>query len=306
MSDKKFIFIQSVDDVALKGWYCEENLRKLLDFFAKNQIKATFFTVPVDEESNKPFYEVFPELPDLLKEAVASGHSIGLHGLRHNRFELGVPPAMVLDLPHETENKLYAATHKAELETDHCVENCRARLREGREILEKSLGIRIKGFRAPALQSSPGMFAALEAENFSFDSSVCYQESGWDYLLDKVDVPPRELDMARWQTLTAKGAFIEFPLPCDYSWILPPERFELMLDLAKHDIDRCMSLGVPFVNLCHVDPVFDGEGIKLLESIYAYARTKAAELGMEILFENMDTVSENSRKSANQERNLRK
>ena len=112
--------------------------------------------------------------------------------------------------------------------------------------------------------------------------------------------------MARWQTLTAKGAVIEFPLPCDYSWILPPERFELMLDLAKHDIDRCMSLGVPFVNLCHVDPVFDGEGIKLLESIYAYARTKAAELGMEILFENMDTVSENSRKSANQERNLRK
>ncbi|MBR2719991.1 MAG: polysaccharide deacetylase family protein [Lentisphaeria bacterium] len=292
MADKKFYFIQTVDDTALAGWYSKENFCKLLDFFAEQQVKATFFTVPVDEESGLPFFEVFPELPELLKKALCAGHSIGQHGLKHNRFELGVPPAMVLDLPHETENKRYAATHKAELEADHCVENCRARLNQGRKILEDALGIKIKGFRAPALQASSGMFAALSAENYLYDSSTCYQETGWDYLVGKLDTPPRELDTARWQKLCDKGDFIEFPLPCDYSWQLAEENFELMFNLAKHDVDRCFELGLPFVSLCHVDPVFDGCGIKLLESVYAYARQKAADAGVEILFENMDTVSE--------------
>jgi peptidoglycan/xylan/chitin deacetylase (PgdA/CDA1 family) len=75
-------------------------------FFDENGVKATFFVVPMDEESEKPFYEVFPELPEIIKAARANGHAFGQHGIRHNRFELGVPPAMVLDLPHETENKL--------------------------------------------------------------------------------------------------------------------------------------------------------------------------------------------------------
>jgi predicted deacetylase len=68
---------------------------------------------------------------------------------------------MVLDLPHETENKRYAETHKAELAAEHTKENCLKRLKYGREILEKGLGFAVKGFRAPAAQSSDGMFAAL-------------------------------------------------------------------------------------------------------------------------------------------------
>ena len=148
MPNKKFQFAMTVDDVALAHWYCEKNFRNLIAFFDENGVKATFFVVPVDEESEKPFYEVFPELPEIIKAARANGHAFGQHGIRHNRFELGVPPAMVLDLPHETENKRYAAENKEALAADHCVENCRARLKQGRKA-EAAEAIYLAGMETP-------------------------------------------------------------------------------------------------------------------------------------------------------------
>lgn len=291
MPNNKFYFAQTVDDVALKGWYTEKNFRHLIDFFNSCGVKATFFVVPIDEESDRPFNEVFPEIPGIIAGAVRDGHAFGQHGLRHNRFELGVPPAMVLDLPHETENKRYAAENKAALAADHSLENCRARLKTGRDILEKVLNIKINGFRAPAIQSSENMFKAL-AESYSFDSSAVWQQTGWDYLNGNVDVPPRELDQARYDEIVSVCPGLEYPLSCDYSWLLPAERYELTWALAKHDIDACIRLDVPFIPVCHVDPVHEGEGIRMLKDIYAYAKEAAANAGKELEFVTLEELAE--------------
>ena len=175
--NKKFYFGMSVDDVALDGWSKPENFLRLVEFFNKENLPATFFVVPVDEATDRPFYTLSPEYVPAMRKAQEEGHCFAQHGIRHNRFELGVPPAMILDLPHEAENRRYASEHRKDLEQEHSIANCRARLKQGRDILENALGFRIEGFRAPALQESPGMFAALAEEGYQFDSSACLQET---------------------------------------------------------------------------------------------------------------------------------
>ena len=160
--NKKFYFGMSVDDVALDGWSKPENFLRLVEFFNKENLPATFFVVPVDEATDRPFYTLSPEYVPAMRKAQEEGHCFAQHGIRHNRFELGVPPAMILDLPHEAENRRYASEHRKDLEQEHSIANCRARLKQGRDILENALGFRIEGFRAPALQESPRMFAALD------------------------------------------------------------------------------------------------------------------------------------------------
>ena len=47
--NKKFYFGMSVDDVALDGWSKPENFLRLVEFFNKENLPATFFVVPVDD-----------------------------------------------------------------------------------------------------------------------------------------------------------------------------------------------------------------------------------------------------------------
>lgn len=54
--NKKFYFGMSVDDVALDGWSKPENFLRLVEFFNKENLPATFFVVPVDEATDRPFY----------------------------------------------------------------------------------------------------------------------------------------------------------------------------------------------------------------------------------------------------------
>ncbi len=290
--NKPFYFGMSVDDVALKGWSKPENFAHLIEFFQAENVPATFFVVHIDEDSDQPFYTLSDRYLEIIKDAKKLGFDFAQHGLRHNRFELGVPPDMVLDLPHETENKRYARENAAALAADHCVENCRQRLKQGRKILEDAFGFEVKGFRAPALQESPGMFEALALENYTYDSSNCMQETGWDYLLDKLDVPPRAITRERYESLRAKGHNIMLPLTCDYTWYLTPERYALTMKMAMQDLQSCMELDIPFVTVCHVDPVHEGEGLKFLHELYANARKMAADAGRDIEFVNLQTLAE--------------
>ena len=294
--NKPFYFGMSVDDVALKGWSKPENFAHLIEFFQAEKVPATFFVVPIDEDSDQPFYTLSDRYLEIIKDAKKLGFDFAQHGLRHNRFELGVPPDMVLDLPHEVENKRYARENAAALAADHCVENCRQRLKQGRKILEEAFGFEVTGFRAPALQESPGMFDALALENYAYDSSNCMQETGWDYLLDKLDVEPRAITRERYESLRAKGHNIMLPLTCDYTWYLTPERYDLTMKMAMQDLQSCMELDIPFVTVCHVDPVHEGEGLKFLHELYANARKMAADAGRDIEFVNLQTLAENVNK----------
>jgi len=289
---KPFYFGMTVDDVALRDWCKPENFEHLIEFFRSEKIPATFFVVPIDEESDRPFFTLSDRYLPAIKAAHDAGFDFGQHGLRHNRFELGIPPAMVLDLPHEVENKRYARENAEALERDHSVENCTKRLREGRRILEDAFGFAVTGFRAPALQESSGMFAALAGEKYCYDSSCCMQETGWDYLLDKMDVPPRDITRERYEALRAKSHGLELPLTCDYTWYLTPARYELTMKMAHRDLMSCMRLDIPFVTVCHVDPVHEGEGLRFLHELYAFARETAAKEGREIVFANLKTLAD--------------
>lgn len=285
-----FFFGMTVDDVALDGWSCPDNFAHLQEFFRSENVPATFFVVPIDEATDKPFTSLSDRYLPLIQQGHKNGFCFGLHGIRHNRFELGVPPMMVLDLPHEAENKKWAAENKEFLEKDHCVENCRKRLAQGRKLLEDTFGFAVKGFRAPALQESPGMFAAIHDEGFEFDSSSCLQETGWDYILDKMDVPPREITRERWMALRKKGYGLSLPLTCDYTWFLTKEKYDATMALAQHDFQQCLAADVPFVTVCHVDPVHDGEGIRFLHEFYAYVRQTAKDAGVNIHFETLEDI----------------
>ena len=288
---KKIFFGMTVDDVALADWCKVENFRKLIDFFDDEGIPATFFVVPMDEESGLPFNELPGGYVEIIQAAQQRGHAFAQHGLCHNRFELGIPPDMILDLPHEVENKRYARENAEALAKEHSTENCRATLRKGREILEKALGFPIRGFRAPALQESPGMFQALFEEGYFFDSSACLQETGWDYILDRMDVPPREITRERWQQLRRKFQGCLLPLTCDYTWYLTPEKYAAAMRLAQHDFRQSIEADIPFVTVCHVDPVFEGEGIRFLHELFEFARNEAARMGRELHFENLETIA---------------
>ena len=287
-------FGMSVDDVALRYWSSPANFSRLIEFFAAERINATFFVVPIDEETDRPFYEVFPEYRPIIRSAHTAGHVFAQHGLRHNRFEFGVPPAMVLDLPHETENKKYAVAHRAQLEREQTAENLAPRLRQGRKILEDALEFPITGFRAPALQESPGMFDALAQEKYTFDSSACLQETGWDYLLGHTEVPARSIDRARWLTLRQKSTVPILPLTTDYTWYLTEARYRPTMELAKHDYRACVAANIPFVPVCHVNPVWDGDpgcGVRFLSELYSFAREDAAVNGYELRFETLEQIA---------------
>src|SRR5262245_27956437 len=92
------IFCATVDDVCLEGFSSEEHMVSLLRFFQELNVRATFFIVPRAEGvplGSRPRYV------ELLQQAAAEGHAVAQHGLEHDRFETGIPPRMVLDLPHE-------------------------------------------------------------------------------------------------------------------------------------------------------------------------------------------------------------
>jgi peptidoglycan/xylan/chitin deacetylase (PgdA/CDA1 family) len=292
---REFFFGMSVDDVALANWCEAKNFRKLIDFFDSEGIPATFFVVPVDEESGLHFNQLPGDYAEIIRAAHRRGHAFAQHGLSHNRFELGTPPAMILDLPHEAENKRFARENADSLAQEHSSENCRTKLRQGREILEKALGFPIKGFRAPALQESPGMFQALAEEGYLFDSSNCLQETGWDYILDRMETPPREITRERWRQMRAKSHGLMLPLTCDYTWYLTEEKYAAAMRLAQHDFRQCLEADIPFVTVCHVDPVFEGEGIRFLRELFAFAHKEAPRMGRKITFANMDTIAEQIR-----------
>lgn len=291
MNTKTMLFGMTVDDVALTGWSKAENLASLIEFFDHENIPATFFVVPMDEESGKTFAQLPGDYTALIKNAHSSGHEFAQHGLRHNRFEFGVPPRMILDLPHETENKRYAEKNRVKLAAEQTCENLRPRLRQGRDILENELGFRIAGFRAPALQESPGMFEALAAEGYRYDSSNCLQETGWDYILDRMDIEPRPITRERWLGLRRKATIPILSLTADYTWYLTEEKYRRVFKMAQQDFRACCRAEIPFITVCHVDPVFEGLGIRFLRELFAWAHREAAEQNLKLEFVTLEQTA---------------
>lgn len=256
----------TVDDIGLAGYSSEGQLANVLDFCDSNGIKATLFVVPrengVGIGSQRGYIRI-------LRDAVRRGHEVAQHGLDHDRFEIGIPPDMIMMLPHEGPARKYLAEHRGRLEAEHSVERIREKLRTGRRILEDALGIGIRGFRSPALQSCEKMFTALSEEGYRYDSSMYLQKAGWD-LLNGIEYVPQAITVARFKALQKSGTMKELPLTAEYTWYLKRENFDKALELAIHDYDACMEAGIPYVPLCHVAPLQEGEdglGFELYRSL---------------------------------------
>lgn len=243
----------SMDDVGYPGYSTPEHLENVLKMLEKNQLKGTFFVVPKVE---------LKEYRTLLQEAVAAGHEIGQHGLTHYRFEVGIPPMMVLNAPHEKEYKEYLAVHRAEIESKLTVENIRKTLREGRNILEDFMQLPIRGFRAPCLQLSEALFEALALEGYQYDSSTWLQPYNWagSGLTEPVKITRADFEEKQ------KPGLLELPLTADYVWNLPRERYQARMELALYDFRNIRQAGFPLVNLSHVSPIQtpDGTGLRFI------------------------------------------
>ncbi len=291
---KEFFYGFSIDDIALEEWSTPEDLARILDFCAENDLKGTFFTVPVIESTDQEF-TAMPGYVELLRQAHRDGHCVAQHGLRHNRFELGVPPPMVLNLAHEGPAREFLKENAAKLKAEHTVDELRRRLRQGREILERALEIPVTGFRSPALQVCPELFKALALEKYAFDSSACLQETGWDYIQGDLKAAPKEITRERFLAAQREPGLPTLPLTTDYSWFLTEDKYAATLELAKRDFLGCVAAGIPFVHVVHVTPVWRGDGdcgIRIVRELLAFMRAEAARRGFELRSENLATIAE--------------
>jgi len=280
---REMFFCATVDDVGMDGFSSPEHLRNLLDFWENEGLKGTMFVVPRCEGRE---LGGSPENIAVLKEAIGRLHEVAQHGLDHGRFQTGIPPKMVLDLPHEGPAREYLATHRAEIDAALTVEKLREVLAHGRRILETALGIDIAGFRAPCLSTCDALFEALAAENYAYDSSLVFQTKAWD-LINNPDqrVTPLPITRKYFDEVRAASPLCTWPLTAEFTWYLKRAHFDAFLDLARHDFDDCLAAGIPFVSLSHVSPVQEGDpecGLDLYRELLAHARTRCDAAGIQL------------------------
>mgnify|MGYP006146919709 FL=1 len=142
MKNKNIMSVDLEDffcDLPFESWSKYEsrvlkNTNKILDLFEKYQIKATFFTLGYIAE----------KFPDLIKKIDLKGHEIASHGYSH------------LDIRKTTEK---------DFEND---------VKKSIEILEKIIGKKVLGFRAPYFSIDKKSFWAMKIllKYFKYDSSI--------------------------------------------------------------------------------------------------------------------------------------
>ncbi|MDQ4419647.1 DUF3473 domain-containing protein [Sphingobium sp. DEHP117] len=121
------------------------NTDRLLDLFARRNVKATFFTLGWVAERH----------PDLIRRIVAAGHELASHGYDHQRVFTFTP------------------------------EQFRADLRKSRALLEQAGAVPVRGYRAPSFSidaRTPWAHALLAEEGYSYSSSVApvrHDHYGW-------------------------------------------------------------------------------------------------------------------------------
>ncbi len=287
-------FCVSADDVALEGYSSPLHLEKLIRFWDQEGLKGTLFAVPRGENGKELGKK--KDYVDLLTLAAQNGHEISQHGLDHTRFQTGIPPKMVLDLPHEGPARQYLAEHRNEIELELTVEKLRTTLTIGRGIIESALQRPVRGFRAPCVSTCDNLFVALDEEGYLYDSSCVFQTAAWDLINNPSrPVQPLPITRNRFDAFQICQSVCILPICAEYTWYLKRDNYDAFLRLAKHDFDACLAEGLPFVPVCHVSPIQEGEadcGFSLYRDLIHYARTQAAKHGATFVGTTMANVAE--------------
>jgi predicted deacetylase len=286
-------FCATVDDVGLDGYSTPQHLENLLRFWDREGLKGTLFVVPRDHGAAIGETRAYA---DLLIRAAETGHEIAQHGLDHTRFQTGIPPKMVLDLPHEGPAREYLAGHRDRIEAELTIPNLRSVLAAGRRILESALHRPIRGFRAPCVATCPNLYAALDEEGYRYDSSCVFQTAAWD-LINHPDRPvtPFPINRERFDAFQVCRSVRVLPISAEYTWYLKQSSYDAFLRLARHDFDACLAAGLPFVPVCHVSPVQEGDadcGFALYRDLIRYARVQARSRGVTLACPTMADAAE--------------
>lgn len=118
----------------------------------------------------------------ILREAAAAGHEIGSHGKSHAVLT-GLSPTEV-DMEIST----------------------------SRQVLEDSLGVEIRGFRAPFLKGPKSLCTTLERCGYKYDSSVGRVWPAWYNVSAGKWKPIRQGGIVRLPTTTLLGGIVPFSL----------------------------------------------------------------------------------------------
>jgi len=108
---------------------------RILDLFAENQVKATFFTLGWIAERH----------PKIISRIIAEGHELASHGYEHVRVDAQTPAQF------------------------------RADIRRTKAILESMSGVAVTGYRAATFSIGRGnlwAYAVLAEENYLYSSSI--------------------------------------------------------------------------------------------------------------------------------------
>lgn len=130
-------FERHVPSADWDGWPSRVDIStaKLLDLFAEQGVKATFFTLGWVAERH----------PSLIRRMIADGHELGCHGYCHTRITTQTPAAFRADLAHS------------------------------KALLEEAGGVLVSGYRAATFsitRANLWAFAEIESAGFAYSSSV--------------------------------------------------------------------------------------------------------------------------------------
>lgn len=244
---------------------------QLLDFLAAEQVPATFFVVPC--AGGVPL-DAKPEWVALLQRAQAEGHELQHHAWQHDScFEFGVPPDFMLYIMPEAAARFAAVPE--EFTRHHGYATLRAKLEQGRAILERVLGYTPRGFRSPCLSVCDALYQALRDLDFAWATNAVINPLGWRYINRAYDTGEGWRAGPTRPFRRADGLW-EVPMHSEYTWYLTPADVERHTALAAADLARAAAAGDAFVTLSHYFAM-TGEweaGLEVYRRLFARARRR--------------------------------
>ncbi|PLX41565.1 MAG: polysaccharide deacetylase family protein [Deltaproteobacteria bacterium] len=191
-----------------------DNTRRVLELFARHDVKGTFFILGWVAE----------RLPDLVRQIVAEGHEVASHGYGHQRIMRDSKDAFREDV------------------------------KRSKAVLEDITGEAVKGYRAPTYSITKETLWALEVlveEGFKYDSSIfpihhdLYGIPGYERFPHTIDTPAGEIGEFPITTAKVKLGWRQLTLPVaggGYLRLLPVRWIERALRSVNEEEKRPVVL----------------------------------------------------------------
>lgn len=217
----------------------ESGQRNFLQFFADNGVRATLFVIARSLHN--------PAKRALIEAAVEQGHEIASHSLTHAYL-----------------TRIDSASKRREIE-------------ESKQLLERELGVQVKGFRAPGYRIDLESLQLLADCGYEYDSSAFPTEPYATALkttvqrLESPHCPLPNTEFVEWSMPDHRP----FPLPFNPS-------YSLLLGswLFRSGVDRFRRSGRPLTMLFHLidlaDPLPASRLVGLKSRIFTLSTMSAA------------------------------